>query len=92
MKKHLRVPVRELVALTLRSGDLVLDAWGGSRPLDGIRAHQKIQKSRPEEYTSEVTVSHPLETEHYNLEVSGRIDGVYQYPDRAIIEVVMLGL
>ena len=88
MKKHLRVPVRELVALTLRSGDLVLDSWGASRPLDGIRAHQKIQKSRPEEYESEVTVSQLLETEHYKLEVSGRIDGVYQYPDRVIIDEI----
>lgn len=88
MKKHLRVPVRELVALTLRSGDLVLDAWGANRALDGIRAHQKIQKSRPEEYTSEVTVSHLIETEHYNLEVSGRIDGVYRYPDRAIVDEI----
>ncbi|MBN1290372.1 MAG: ATP-dependent DNA helicase [Candidatus Latescibacteria bacterium] len=62
--------------------------FGGSRPVDAIRIHQKIQKSRPKEYTSEVTVSHTVETDKYILEIGGRIDGIYIYQDRTIIDEI----
>ncbi|KPK73233.1 hypothetical protein AMJ87_02465 [candidate division WOR_3 bacterium SM23_60] len=84
----LRLSVRELIAYTLRSGDLDMTTFGLSSPIDAIHAHQAIQKSRPKDYSTEVTVRHRVETNHFVLEVSGRIDGVYIYPDRVIIDEI----
>lgn len=87
-KKTLHVPVRALVEQTLRAGDLALDAWSPSRKLDGVRAHLKIQKSRPEEYEREVPISRQFERGDFVLEVSGRIDGVYRFPDHVVIDEI----
>jgi DNA excision repair protein ERCC-2 len=72
----------------LRSGDLTLDAWSPNRAIDGIRAHQRIQKTRPAEYEKEVPLSHRLEIGDYVLELNGRVDGIYRYPDRTIIDEI----
>ncbi len=88
MKKRLRISVRTLVEYVLRSGDLGFGFVSSSRSVEGIQAHRKIQQSRPEEYTSELSILHQRETEHFLLEISGRIDGVYSYPDRIIIEEI----
>lgn len=72
----------------LRSGDLESGIFGTARPLEGIRYHQKIQKSRPPEYISEVTVARTVETDDFVLEIGGRIDGVFVYPDKAVIEEI----
>ncbi len=45
--------------------------------MEGLRAHQKIQQSRPPDYTPEVSVTHQVETDAVILSVSGRIDGVF---------------
>ena len=88
MKKSLKIAVRDIVAHRLRTGDLVFEFLSSSRPVDAIRIHQKIQQSRPENYTPEVAVSHRIETELFTLTVGGRIDGVYLEPDRALIEEI----
>ena len=90
MKRDLQIAVRELVEYTLRSGDLVIDfsISSGIRAVDGIRAHQKIQNSRPEEYRAEVTVSHQVETKDFTATIAGRIDGIYHYPDRVIVDEI----
>jgi DNA excision repair protein ERCC-2 len=77
VKINLNIAVRELVEHTLRSGDLGFEFLGPSRALDAIRAHQKIQKSRPEHYVAEVPVAYQHETEQFILTIGGRIDGVY---------------
>jgi DNA excision repair protein ERCC-2 len=90
LKKQLQISVRELVEWVLRSGDLVFEfgAGGLNRSLEGIRGHQKLQKSRPDEYEKEVTVSHRLETDGFVLDIGGRIDGIYRLPDRVIVEEI----
>jgi len=88
LKKLLHVPVRELVEQTLRSGDLTLDVWSPNRSIDGIRGHQIVQQSRPEEYSKEVPLTHQVETDDFILEVSGRVDGIYTYPDRVVIDEI----
>jgi DNA excision repair protein ERCC-2 len=88
LKKSLKIAVRDIVAHRLRTGDLVFEFLSSSRPVDAIRIHQKIQQSRPENYTPEVAVSHRIETELFTLTVGGRIDGVYLEPDRALIEEI----
>jgi DNA excision repair protein ERCC-2 len=88
LKRQLKISVRELVQIALRSGDLVFEFQGAARPADAIRAHQKIQKSRPATYQAEIAISHQLETDQFVLTISGRMDGVYSLPDRTIIEEI----
>ena len=77
MKRILKIAVRELVEFVRRSGDLQLEFMAATRPTEGIRAHQKVQKSRPANYMPEVSITHQIETERFILEVGGRIDGIY---------------
>lgn len=82
------VSVRTLVEHLLRSGDLHFDLFGSVAAVDGIRAHQQIQRSRPQGYQPEVAVR--LEVEHTNMQVcvTGRIDGVLVEDGRAVIEEI----
>ena len=88
LKPRLSVAVRTLVAFTLQSGDLETTFGGSQRSLEGIRAHQKIQRARPSAYAPEVTVRRELETDDVTLELSGRIDGVYREGDQVVIEEI----
>jgi DNA excision repair protein ERCC-2 len=88
MKRELRISVRDLVDYALRCGDLDLTSFGSGHPVEAIRAHQKVQRSRPTEYTPEIPVHHRIETDNYVLEVGGRIDGLYDYADRVIIDEI----
>jgi DNA excision repair protein ERCC-2 len=88
LKREFKISVRELVQYALRSGDLVFEFQGATRPTDAIRAHQKVQTSRPENYEAEVAISHQLETDRFFLTISGRMDGVYCLPDRIVIEEI----
>jgi len=88
LKTKLNIAVCELVGHVLRSGDLDLEFISSNRSVDGIRAHQKIQKSRPDNYIPEVPVSHHIETDRFILGIGGRIDGVYQNSDRVVIDEI----
>jgi DNA excision repair protein ERCC-2 len=88
LKKRISVSVRNLVEYSFRGGDLSFDTFSQINPVDAIRAHQKIQKSRPAEYTGEVSVKREFETESHILEVTGRMDGIFRYPDRIVIEEI----
>jgi len=77
LKTTLSIAVRELVEHTLRSGDLNLDFSLSISPAEGIRAHQKIQQSRAENYTAEVPITHTIETDRFILKIGGRIDGIF---------------
>jgi DNA excision repair protein ERCC-2 len=88
LKSELKIAVRELIEYVFRSGDLVFEFLGSSRPVEAIRAHQKIQNSRPATYQPEVSISHQVETDRFRLIIGGRIDGVYAEPDRTIIEEI----
>jgi DNA excision repair protein ERCC-2 len=88
LKSELKIAVRELIEHVYRSGDLVFEFLGSSRPVEAIRAHQKIQNSRPADYQPEVSISHEVETDRFRLIIGGRIDGVYAEPDRTLIEEI----
>lgn len=87
-KKRLQISVRTLVEYILRSGDLELTVFSVPNPVEAIRAHQKIQRSRPVEYTSEVTVRHQMEAGDFIIDINGRIDGVFHYPDCVVIDEI----
>ena len=87
-KKSCRISVRELVEYRQKSGDLDATFFASPRAVEGIRLHQKIQKCRGAEYTSELPVSWTVESGDVELAVSGRIDGVFEYPDRVVVEEI----
>ena len=84
----LKIAVRDLVAHVLRSGDLAFEFSSSARPVEGIRIHQKIQQSRPDDYQAEVAVSHSIDTELFTLAIGGRIDGIYLNSDPVLIEEI----
>jgi DNA excision repair protein ERCC-2 len=88
LKTRIQISVRNLVDFALRSGDLESFFSGSGSALEAIRAHQKIQKSRGPEYTGEVSISHQVETERFLLDIVGRIDGIFLFPDRVIIDEI----
>lgn len=84
----LRVAVRDLVAHAFRSGDIGFSFTGAGRNVAAIRAHQKVQRAKPEGYRAEVPVT--LEATHGDLllVVSGRIDGLFETPEGTVIEEI----
>jgi len=89
VKNHIQISVRNLVEFLLRSGDLARVFELSQRsPLAGIRGHQKIQKSRPENYHEEVSVSCRIEESDFVLDIQGRIDGIYEMDEKIVIEEI----
>jgi DNA excision repair protein ERCC-2 len=87
-KTSCSVSVRSLVEHLLRSGDLQFDFFGSIGAAEGIRAHQQIQRSRPQGYQSEVVVRFVAEDAAFRLHISGRIDGVLIEDGRPVIEEI----
>ena len=88
MEKKIHISVRSLIMHVTKAGDLESSFTGPLRQTEGIRAHVKVQKSRPKEYTKELTISHIEETQHVELEIKGRIDGVFNYPEKVIVDEI----
>jgi DNA excision repair protein ERCC-2 len=84
------VSVRDLVEFVLRTGDLggEREFVGSDRALAGIRGHQKIQRSRPTGYLTELPVEHRVEVEEFTLLIRGRIDGLLITSERVLLEEI----
>lgn len=83
-----RVSVRTLVEFVLRHGDLQSSTPGSSRAVEGIRAHQFLQKSRGADYSPEVTLSTIYSEEDFQLEIHGRADGIFYRESGICIEEI----
>lgn len=88
MKTHMAIGVRELVEFVLTSGDLKVEFGGGSRAVDAIRLHQKIQHARPAGYNPEVPIAHQVEAPGVVLAIGGRIDGVFEGGAVPVVEEI----
>jgi DNA excision repair protein ERCC-2 len=84
------VSVRDLVEFVLRQGDLggAREFVGSDRALAGIRGHQKIQRSRPTGYLTELPVAYRVETDEFTLKVRGRIDGLLISSQQVLLEEI----
>ncbi|MEA4902784.1 ATP-dependent DNA helicase [Desulfitobacterium sp.] len=84
----MRISVRELVEFVLKSGDLQAGANGPSRTVEGIKAHQFIQKAYGEEYQPEVRLSYTYDQNGMKLEIHGRADGIIQKESGVCIDEI----
>ncbi|MFC1976577.1 PD-(D/E)XK nuclease family protein, partial [Chloroflexota bacterium] len=88
-KQTLKTSVRNLVEFVMKEGDL---SPGGFQKRDraqaGTRGHRRVQKSRPDGYEAEVDISHRVENEDLQLEIVGRIDGIFSAEQPVIIEEI----
>jgi len=84
------ISVRDLVEFVLRTGDLggEREFVGSDRALAGICGHQKIQRSRPSGYLTELPVEHRMETEEFTLQIRGRIDGLLITSQQVLLEEI----
>ena len=89
-KPIITISVRELVEFVLRSGDLGggRDFISPTRAQAGARAHQRIQRSRPDGYRAEVAIAEDIDTDRFVLRIQGRMDGLFQKPDGVVIEEI----
>ena len=83
-----RVSVGNLLQTVSRSGDINFRFTSRSSAIEGIRGHQKLQRSRPDGYLPEVTIAGQFQWKNLVLDVHGRIDGVYVDPDPVIIDEI----
>ncbi len=83
------VSVRSLVEFVLQAGDLTP---GGFQRRDrarlGTQGHQRVQRSRPAGYESEVEIAYRVEGADPPLEVRGRIDGLVAGRAPVIVEEI----
>lgn len=86
-KKH-RISVKNLIDICLKHGDLSGEYVSRTRALDGIREHTRVQGLRPESYTREVAVSCTIHGQGFDLEVYGRIDGIFEADEPVTIEEI----
>jgi Rad3-related DNA helicase len=84
------ISVRDLVEFVLRQGDLggEREFVGSDRALAGIRGHQKIQRSRPTGYLTELPVECKVETDEFTLQIRGRIDGLLIASGQVLLEEI----
>ncbi len=79
--QKVQISVRELVEFVYRSGDLDMRFQGKSKMTDGIKMHQKIQKSQGQDYQAEVSLQKKIlltyeEEKSIELLINGRADGI----------------
>ncbi len=84
------VQVRELTEFVLRQGDLGGERQfvGPDRAVAGIRGHQKLQRSRPAGYRTEIVVEHAMDAGEFILRIRGRIDGLLATPEHVLLEEI----
>lgn len=83
-KTHIHISVGDLIHYVYRGGDLDARYTSKNRALEGTKAHQVVQRSMGEEYQSEVKISHIYSKDNIVIEMSGRIDGIF---DQTIDEI-----
>lgn len=86
-KRVISISIRDLIEFSMSKGDLKVGFIGRSRARQGTKIHQEIQKSRPENYQSEVSLKQELEFAEVTILLQGRIDGIFQ-GEKPVIEEI----
>lgn len=85
---EIKIAIRNLVEFILRGGDLDTRFRGSSRAVEGTKAHQKVQGSMGENYTSEVHLKHSFQYKDFRFTVEGRADGIILEDEEVIIDEI----
>lgn len=88
MGQMIKSSVRNLIEFVMRSGDIDNSYRSQDRAMEGIIAHNRIQKSYGEGYSKEVPLSNILELEGVTFSISGRSDGIYVNKDECMIDEI----
>lgn len=86
--KKIKISVRGLVEFIMKKGSIDNRFVGNIKAVEGIRGHQKVQRSYGDEYTSEVSIKHVFTFDEVEIEVEGRIDGLLIENDKIIIDEI----
>lgn len=89
-REQIKISVRNLVEFILRSGDIDNRHHASSETAmqEGSRIHRMIQKQMGSDYQAEVTLRYTHVTEHYDLIVEGRADGIIDTPKEKVIDEI----
>ncbi|MGL5312367.1 MAG: ATP-dependent DNA helicase [Peptostreptococcaceae bacterium] len=88
MNKTIKVSIRSLVEFIMRYGSIDNRYVGSVKAIEGIRGHQKIQKSYGDNYSAEVPLKYNIDYEGLNISVEGRVDGILIENDKVIIDEI----
>ena len=87
----LKKSVREFVELVLSSGSLDNRFTSNARAIEGVKAHQKLQKSNAEvykKYEKEVFLKLNIDMDIFILDLEGRCDGIITEGNDVIVEEI----
>ena len=87
-KAQIKISIRNLVELILRSGDIDNRLVSSNRMLEGTRIHQKIQKESGDNYAKEVFLSYDYQLQGFTIRLEGRADGIITEADGIIIDEI----
>ncbi len=87
-KSEFHISVRDLVEQIERSGDINFRFSSRSSATEGIKGHQRLQKSRIGNYEAEKPVEITVEKPDLNLTISGRVDGYYPDSTDFVVEEI----
>lgn len=86
--KKIKISVISLVELIMKKGSIDNRFVGNIKAIEGIRGHQRVQKSYGDEYTSEVSIKHTFSFDEIEIEVEGRMDGLLIENNKTIIDEI----
>ncbi len=87
MSDFIKISVRALVEFVLRSGSIDTTFKGSSVLLEGIKAHQKVQKKQDKTYKKEVQLKTIIDYKSYCFHIEGRCDGIIAADEITIDEI-----
>lgn len=88
MKKEVKISIRSLVEFIMRNGSIDNRYVGSVKAIEGIRGHQKVQKSYGQNYSAEVSLKHSFTYEDIDINVEGRVDGILIENEKTIIDEI----
>lgn len=88
MNKIIKISIRNLVEFIMRHGSIDNRYTSSIKAIEGIRGHQRVQKSYGDNYTAEVPLKYTLTYEDLEIMVEGRADGILIEDDKTIIDEI----
>lgn len=88
MNNIIKVSIRSLVEFIMRHGSIDNRYTSSIKAIEGIRGHQKVQKSYGDNYTAEVSLKYKLTYDDLEIQIEGRADGILIEDNETIIDEI----